>query len=508
MLKLNGPSLIRFKNMQKLPVSLYSAAQIRELERIAIHERGIPGFALMSTAGHETFQCMQAKWPKAKSVAVMCGSGNNAGDGYIVARLALEAGLEVRVYSLSATEKLEGDALTAYQKYVNAKGTVLAFQSEQAINAEVIVDALLGTGLDRPVTGMYALAVQTINKCSAPVIAVDIPSGLNADTGAIMGGGVKADCTVTFIGLKQGLFTGHAAEYCGEIIYSSLAVPDDVFKEISSSVYRIVKDKLPRRNRCAHKGDYGKVLIVGGDKGYSGAARLAGEAALRMGSGLVSIATRTEHAGLMNLNRPELMCHGVETADQLKGLLDSATVVVMGPGLGQSDWAKALWRAVIQSGKHLVIDADALNILAASAESPDSSLRFDHGILTPHPGEAARLLNCSTAEIQQDRFAAVLAIQAKYGGIVILKGAGTLVASEHTVAIAAAGNPGMASGGMGDVLSGVIAGLMAQQFSLQYSAQQGVYLHALAADLAAINGGERGLLASDLMPYLRQVVNE
>jgi ADP-dependent NAD(P)H-hydrate dehydratase / NAD(P)H-hydrate epimerase len=484
--------------MQKLPMTLYRTEQVRELDRIAIHERGIPGFELMSRAGFEVFQSIKNKWPDTQSVAVFCGAGNNAGDGYIIARLALDEGLKVSVYSLSDSGNLKGDALTAYQNYVDANGTIIPFQVEDVIDVDVIVDALLGTGLDRAVMGFYALAIQAINKSSAHVVAVDIPSGLNADTGNVMGCAVKADCTVSFIGLKQGLFTGYAAEYCGEISYASLAVPDDVFKKVPASAVRVIKTVLPRRDRCSHKGNYGHVLIMGGDLGYSGAARLAGEAALRVGAGLVSIATRPEHAGLMNLNRPELMCHGIGNAGQLAVLLEKATVVAIGPGLGQSDWAKELFTAAIKTQKPLIIDADGLNLLARS------SVTNSDWILTPHPGEASRLLNCSTTEIQQDRFAAVSAIQAKFGGIAILKGAGTLIASEEEIAVSTTGNPGMASGGMGDVLAGVISGLLAQGLSLKNAAQQGVYSHGLAADLAAEQEGERGLLASDLMPYLRR----
>ena len=484
--------------MQKLPATLYRTTQARELDRIAIQERGIPGFELMSRAGYEVFRCIIHKWPDTQSLAVFCGAGNNAGDGYIIAGLALDTGLKVSVYSLSDPVNLKGDALTAYQNYVKANGTIIPFQVEELIDVDVIVDAMLGTGLDRPVTGLYALAIQVINKSPSHVIAVDSPSGLNADTGNVMGCAVKADCTVTFIGLKQGLFTGYAADYCGEISYASLSVPADVFQAVSASAVLVVKTPLPRRDRCSHKGNYGHVLIVGGDWGYSGAARLAGEAALRVGAGLVSIATRTEHAGLMNLNRPELMCHGVGSGEQLAVLLEKASVVVIGPGLGQSDWAKELFTATLKSQKPLVVDADALNLLARfPATNPG-------WVLTPHPGEAARLLSCSTAEIQQDRFASVSAIQAKYGGIAILKGAGTLIASEDEIAVSTTGNPGMASGGMGDVLSGVLAGLLAQGLSLKNAAQQGVYSHGQAADLAAEKDGERGLLASDLMPYLRR----
>ena len=484
--------------MQNLPVKLYRIAQVRELDRIAIQEFGIAGIELMSRAGFEVFQKFRDKWPNAVSVAVFCGVGNNAGDGYVIARLALEAGLKVCVYSLANLGSIKGDALTACQSYIEANGQIVPFQGNELIDVDIVVDALLGTGLDRPVTGLYALAIQTINQSTANVISVDNPSGLNADTGNVMGCSVKADCTVTFIALKQGLFTGYAADYCGEIVYAALAVPDAVFQAVSPSAVRVVKTSLPPRSRCSHKGDYGHVLIVGGDFGYSGAARLAGEAALRMGAGLVSIATRVEHAGLINVGRPELMCHGIDCVEHLAVLLEKASVIVIGPGLGQSDWARSLFMATLKTKKLLIIDADGLNLLA---QDPTANPNW---ILTPHPGEAARLLNSSTADIQKDRFASVLALQEKYSGIAILKGAGTLIASSDDCAVSITGNPGMASGGMGDVLAGVIAGLLAQGLTLKDAAQQGVFGHGRAADLAVDKEGERGLLASDLMPYLRE----
>ncbi len=486
--------------MQKLPITLYRRDQVRELDQRAIQQANISGIELMSRAGHEVFQCLKNKWPAVKSIAVFCGAGNNAGDGFIVAKLALDADLSVTVYSLTDSQTIKGDALIAYQSYVDAHGVIIPFQDKGLIDVDVIVDALLGIGLDRPVTGLYALAIKTINKSIARVIAVDNPSGLNADTGHVMGFAVKADCTVTFIGLKQGLFTGNAANYCGEISYASLGVPDSIFGVNSPSASRVIKKPLPIRDRCSHKGNYGHVLIVGGDFGYSGAVKMAGEAALRVGTGLVSIATRKEHVGLLNLNRPELMCHGVEGAEQLLGLIAKASVIVIGPGLGQSDWSKELFMVTINAQKPLIIDADALNLLALA---PFTNTNW---ILTPHPGEAARLLNCSTLYIQQDRFASASALQDKYKGIVILKGSGTLITSENDCAVSTTGNPGMASGGMGDVLTGIIAGFVAQGLTLKESAQQGVYVHGEAADLAA-KEGERGLLASDLMPYLRQVVN-
>ena len=488
----------RINLMQNWPINLYRAEQVRELERLAISLQNITSFELMTRAGIAVFATMKQQCPDMQAIAVFCGSGNNAGDGYVVARQAKLAGLKVRVYSLIDPESLSGDALLAYKHYQEAQGEIILFQSKPVIAADVIVDALFGIGLSRPITGFYELAIQLINSTAAKIIAIDIPSGIHADTGCILGCAVKADCTVSFVALKQGLFTGQAVDYSGDIIFESLTLPETVFLEIKPAAVRVMKALIPPRDRYSHKGRYGHVLIIGGDHGYTGAARLAGEAALRIGAGLVSIATRAEHAVLMNLSRPELMCHGVESSEQLAGLLEKASVVVIGPGLGQSDWAKKLFNKTLSAGKKpLIIDADGLNLLA---KSPNTNPNW---ILTPHPGEAARLLTCSTAEIEQDRFASVAALQRQYDGIVLLKGAGTLIASADECAISTTGNPGMASGGMGDVLAGVIAGMCAQGLSLKEAAQQGAYHHGLAADKAVKNKGERGLLASDLMPYLR-----
>lgn len=487
--------------MEKMPLTLYRAEQVRELDRIAIEEFGIAGIDLMSRAGEVIFQVIRQHCPEAVKIAVFSGSGNNAGDGYIAARLALSSGFRVVVFSVADPEHLSGDSMTAYRTFVEAGGSVLPYRTGLAIEADVIIDALLGTGLDRPVTGAYAEAIDTINAHPAKVISADIPSGLNADTGHIMGRSIKADFTATFIGLKQGLFTGKAADYTGEIIYSSLSVPNAIFQHVVSSTARAQLKPLPPRNRSAHKGQMGHILVVGGDQGYSGAARMAGEAALRTGAGLVSIATRAGHASILNLTRPELMCHGVESVEQLQPLLAKADVIVLGPGIGQSLWSKSTFDGVITSRKPLVIDADGLNLLAAT------NLTGENWILTPHPGEAARLLNSCTADVQQDRFQAVSAIQSKYRGVVVLKGSGTLIAGEKTLTVSNSGNPGMATGGMGDVLAGVIGALIGQGLPLRDAAEQGVYLHGLAADLAAERNGERGLLPTDLMPYLRQLMN-
>lgn len=486
----------------KIPADLYRTEQIKALEQFVIQRDIISGFELMERAGTAVFQCLQARYPNVQAIAVLCGAGNNAGDGYVVATLASQAGLKVCVYSVVNTALLKGDALLAYQQYTQARGEVKPFSVDDDIETDLFIDALLGTGLSRPVSDLYAQAIDVMNRSIAKVISIDIPSGLNADTGNVVGYAVEADVTVTFIGLKQGLFTGFAVQYVGDIVYASLDLPPEAWQTVTSSAQRVLSKSLPSRPRYAHKGHCGHVLIIGGDVGYSGAARLAGMAALRVGAGLVSIATHPENAVVMNVICPELMCHAVQTVEQLIPLLSKASVVVIGTGLGQSDWAKALFHAALSIDKPLIVDADGLNLLA---QSPCKKTSW---VLTPHVGEAARLLAVTTSVIQTDRFQSVKALQQQYGGVVLLKGAGTLIASENTLAVSNTGNAGMASGGMGDVLSGVIAGLIAQGLSLQEATQQGVYAHGWAADEAVKVDGERGLLASDLLPHLRRWVNK
>ncbi|MDD1620022.1 MAG: NAD(P)H-hydrate dehydratase [Methylococcaceae bacterium] len=487
--------------MRHLSKPLYRAAQIRQAESTAIEKLQIPGLKLMRNAGKAAFTELQRHWPDRRKLMVFCGAGNNGGDGYVIARLALLSGYAVSVYAMGDEAVLKGDALTSHRDFINAGGTARTFSADLPLADGIIVDALLGTGLNRQVGDDYSKAIATINAANCPVLAVDVPSGLHADTGCVLGCAVKADLTITFIGLKSGLFTGQAADYCGEIVLADLAVPETVFTGMVPAAHLLTKTPLPQRPRSAHKGHFGHVLLVGGNFGYSGAIRLAGEAALRSGAGLVSIASRAGHSAMLNIGRPELMCHGVEYRDQLQALLDKASVVVIGPGLGQDEWAQSLFSAVLATDKPCVIDADALNLLA---KQPGK--RGDW-ILTPHPGEAARLLACSTRDIAADRFAAVSGLQNRYGGVCVLKGAGSLIADAQTIHVATTGNPGMASGGMGDVLAGLVGGLLAQGLSPTDAAKLAVYVHGEAADRTA-EQGQRGMLASDLLPQLRCCLND
>lgn len=482
---------------------VYTAAQVRELDRVAIQEYGISGYALMVRAGEAVFSQLQTRWAKARSVCVVCGGGNNAGDGYVIAKLALQAGWQVSVLGLGDVLRLSEDAQQAYSDFQAAGGRAKPFDGVIP-PADLLVDALFGTGLSRELEGAYATAVQLINQHPAPVVAVDIPSGLHTDTGKPCGYAVQADLTVTFIGLKAGLLTGSAREYCGEIQLARLDIPDEVYAQVPSGMHCLshtcLQKQLPPRSRTAHKGSFGHTLLIGGAQGMSGAIRLAGEGALRVGSGLVSVATHQEHSMWLNLTRPELMVHAVESPVHLRPLLHNKDALGIGPGMGQTAWARGLLTMVQTADLPKVLDADALNLLAATPAHRED------WVLTPHPGEAARLLNCTITEIEQDRVGAAQRLQRDYGGVIVLKGAGTVIAAAQSVAFCPAGNPGMASGGMGDVLTGVIAGLLAQGLGLAAAAEVGVYVHALAADKAA-ERGERGLLASDVLACLRETIN-
>ena len=490
----------------ELPRALYTSEQVRGFDRLAIGEFSIPGLELMERAGRAAFDLLRRRWPQAKSVAVLAGTGNNAGDGFVVARLARQAGLQVTVLQLGERERLRGDAALNASRWQEAGGDWQPFAGMPPA-VDLIVDALFGTGLDRPVTGRWAEAITAMNAHRAPCLAIDVPSGLNADSGVSMGDAVQATSTISFIGLKTGLFTADGPDCAGEVVFDGLGVPAAVYASSVLSARRIDWRKqaslLGSRRRNVHKGHFGHVLVIGGDHGMGGAPRLAAEAALRVGAGLVSLATRPGHLAPVLAARPEVMVHAVDNPSALQPLLRAATVIAIGPGLGRSAWGRALWDAACGAGRPLVVDADALHLLAAAP------MRRNDWVLTPHPGEAAVLLGLCSAEIQGQRLQSAKHLQQRFGGSAVLKGAGSVVASDGSPppAICSDGNPGMASGGMGDALTGVIAGLIAQGMGMRDAAETGVCLHAAAGDVAAGLDGERGLLAGDLINCLRGLVN-
>ncbi len=489
-----------------LPIVLYSTQQVRALDAYAIETLGIPGYTLMQRAGEAALHCLRARWPGAQRVVIVCGPGNNGGDGYVLARLARAAGLAVTVLAASPPDRLQGDARQAAQDWLGGGGQARPFASQPLAEAEIIVDALLGTGLQGALRAEMAGVIHEINTAARPVLALDVPSGLDSDTGMPLGDAVRADCTITFVGLKTGLFVADGPQFAGCVCFDDLAIGVPAKDLPTARLERIVEVQLahalPRRARSAHKGDFGRVLIVGGGVGMPGAARLAGEACLRVGAGLVTLAVAPQNLAAVSAARPELICLPLADPGELHAAAERAEVIAIGPGLGRTEWARAALQVVLGVHKPLVVDADALNLIAESGASPR-----EDWILTPHPGEAGRLLEVATAEIQRDRLRALDRLVRRYGGVVVLKGAGTLVGSAGlTAALCERGNPGMASPGMGDVLTGVIAGIFGQCRDLWLAARAGVLTHAMAGDAAA-RSGERGLLAGDVIEELRACVN-
>jgi len=489
--------------MNTPPGAIYTAAQVRELDRRAIEVCGIPGYELMTRAGHALADAIRALWPAARSIAVLAGPGKNGGDGYVCARVARARGVAAQVLAVAPPGDLTGDARRACEEFHAAGGRTRMFDGD-AIDDEVIVDAIFGIGIARPVAGAYARAIAAANGSGRALLAVDLPSGLDADTGHPHGVAIRADATVSFIGRKLGCYLGAGPDHAGLRRFDDLGIPPQAFSDVSAEAALIgpdiVREALPARARTAHKGRHGHVLVIGGTPGMAGAARLAGVAALRSGAGLVSIATHPASVAAMAAP-PELMTATIDTVRDLVPLLERCNIVAIGPGLGSGEWGTAMFDAALSADRPLVVDADALNLLA------QRTLRRDDWILTPHPGEAGRLLGIDATQVQADRLIAARELQRRYGGTVVLKGAGSIVLSQSTTpAICDLGNPGMAVAGMGDVLTGIIAGIAAQCRDLPLAAAAAVYVHAEAGDRAA-RPGERGLLASDVIGELRGSVN-
>lgn len=491
--------------MTALPLALYRGQDVKELDRLAIQAENISGYELMNRAGLVLWQILQTRWPKVKKIIVFCGNGNNGGDGLILARLAKDHGLDVTVYEIQKpSEKSTPQATKARQDWL-ATGNITLY-SGQSIDGDLIIDAMLGTGARAPLASEYQTAIHQINRSRLSVLAVDLPSGLHADTGNSLGAIIKADMTVTFIGLKVGLFLKEAVDNVGEIIFDDLNIPQTLYANIKPCAWRLIHEQvittLNKRSLSSHKGNFGHVVVIGGGiTGYSGAPLLAGEAAMRAGAGLVSVIVAPESLPLLARSPRELMCYGPEKIKECEALFARATVFVVGPGLSQTAWGKQFFQVAITQQKPMVVDADGLNWLA---QYPQKSM---HWILTPHPGEAARLLNCSIEQVQADRLQTAIDLQQRYGGVVVLKGAGTVIISESGEAVINPGGyPALATAGTGDVLAGLIGGLLAQGLSPMQAALLAVSTHTQAA-LIEQSFGERGMIASDLLLHIRTLLN-
>jgi hydroxyethylthiazole kinase-like uncharacterized protein yjeF len=528
-------------NLSQLPLAkhnwhcAYSAKQVLNNESIVAQSQQIALYQLMERAGNAAFEVLQQYWPKARSILVLCGKGNNGGDGFVMARLAHLANIQVTVLVTCDVTSIKGEALLAYQNMVSVGVadivTENAFKQVTLFSGDTIVDALFGIGFYGSLATPMQELVTAINTNTADVLSVDIPSGLCASTGFVENTlAVIAKVTVTFIVYKQGLLTGQSANFVGKLILADLSLGDAFRQQVTCHHYFQKKyplfdgvSFLTKRLNTSHKGTIGQILAVGGGMGMPGAIRLACEAALRSGAALVAVCCHQDNQALVFNGRPELML-APSNAQKLASslVMSKAKVLLLGPGLGQTQWSKRLFDLIVipfvesknLEGKKLedkktlgikngniVIDADGLSLLAKT------NFFCSRWVLTPHPKEAATLLGCDTASIEANRFDAVKAIAKKYGGVCILKGAGTLISDGDTVVINSTGNAGMASGGMGDVLSGIVTALILQTDNYFVATCLAVYIHGAAGDIIADRQGQRGMLASDLFVPLQQLVN-
>ena len=487
-------------------LDIYSTEQARAIDRRASEEFAIPSAELMARAGRAAAALVLSRWPLAQRIVVLCGPGNNGGDGYVVASLLQASVRDVAVFAFGEPHAARNpDAYAGFQAFRRNGVFIAESELNQALtNADLVVDALFGIGT-RPLSGELAVIVARLNSLNKSVLALDVPSGLDSDTGAA-DLAVRASETITFIAYKLGLFTGQARRFVGKLSLATLDLAPAVFAGLEPVASALTSSAFAKTERAvsAHKGQFGHVWAVGGAPGFSGAVHLCAQAALRAGAGRVSVITDASNVAGLVTARPELMVRSAaDIPDFLTGM-----VLAIGPGLSKSAWARTLFAQALNWPGPRVFDADALNLLAElGLDGTAPTILGPNTVLTPHPAEAARLLCSDTAAVEGDRPAAARALAAKYGCVVLLKGAGTLIVAPNLpLAVCLFGNAGMASGGMGDVLTGVIAALLAQGLSAFDSAEQGALLHAQAGDRAAVNG-LRGLLAGDVINELRAVVN-
>lgn len=506
---------------------ILSAEAMREVDRVAIEELGIPSLVLMENAAIGVADAIGETYPEAESATIFCGPGNNGGDGLAVARHLAVRGYDVEVFLVAGGHTLGGDAEVqlaicrrqglAVREIADEDGVIEALEDSR--ESDLIVDALFGTGLSRPLAGLFADLVEGLNDLPVPRVAVDLPSGLNGSLSEPLGSHLLADLTVTFAAPKIAHVFPPASEAVGELVVTDMGIPPELVDEVeeeSGPLHLLVAEELaallPERSPETHKGDYGHVLIVAGSPGKGGAAILAARAAVRSGAGLVTAAVPEPLAAVVDLGSIESMTlalpaggSGQIAASAVERVLAAAegkSVLALGPGLGQDEeTARAVRRIACEVALPLVLDADGINAFAGCAA--DLAGRGEETVLTPHPGELARLLGVPTTEVQDDRLAAARRAAAETEAVVVLKGHRTLVATTGgEVHVNPTGNPGMASGGTGDVLTGLIAGLLAQGLGALDAARLGVYLHGLAGDLAAARTGETALAAGDLVSSL------
>jgi len=509
-----------------------TAEKMREMDGRAIEQMGIPGVVLMENAGKGASEKILSYFPEIveEDVAIICGPGNNGGDGFVVARHLANFGCDVTCCLLADPKKLKGDALTNFRIAKNMGIEIFELTSEAGLSdlldmlddAYLVVDAIFGTGLEREVAGIHLAAIDSVNRSGAYVVSLDVPSGLHSDSGRPLGIAVEADLTATFALPKVGLLIYPGVDYTGELEVVDIGMPQRVYDEVEVDTFLIerwqVAELFPPRLENTHKGDYGHLLIIAGSTGFTGAAAMTSECAARVGTGLVTLGIPASLNPILENKLLEVMTlplpetgYGSISSEAFEAIKDASgrkTAIAIGPGLGLEPSTQQLVRDVITNiGLPMVIDADGLNALAAQ---PEILLRRQFPtILTPHPGEMARLIGSDTEKVKSDRIGAAREFARQYGCYLVLKGARSIVATpEGHVYINPTGNPGMASGGTGDLLTGMVAGFLAQDMNPLEAAVASVYIHGACGDAAALEYGERGLLARDMMGELPKLLRE
>lgn len=485
--------------------AVYLTSDIRRIEALAAARPDAP--PLMERAGLAAAEIARTLvGDRARRILVVAGPGNNGGDAFVIARRLKQWWFDVTVVYIGDEAKLPDDARAALAAWRDAGGACVA--AIPAGRWGLAVDGIFGIGLQRDLTGPYAALVQRLNALDAPVLAVDVPSGLDSDTGRVLGCAVRASHTVTFIALKPGLLTLDGPDCCGELHLATLGLDAAEMQPARGTVLgrEVIANALPTRKRNTHKGTFGSLAIVGGAPGMIGAALLAARAALKLGAGRVYAGFLADPAPAVDPAQPELMLRGAAELLEMPGL----DCVAVGPGLSQSPAAQAALETALAMPLPLVLDADALNLVAAHAALRGATTgRSAPTVLTPHPAEAGRLLGCGTADVQRDRVSAALRLARDLNSGVVLKGAGSVCAwPDGRWAINTSGNPGMASAGMGDVLTGFIGALLAQRVPAQLALAAGVHLHGAAADALVASGiGPVGLAAGEVIDAARRLVN-
>ena len=512
-------------------MKVVTAAEMRQIDKDTIEGIGIPGIVLMETAGSEIVRAIERHYPTAQRIGVLAGKGNNGGDGLVIARQLAHAGREVKIFLISPAESFTGEALTnlniARNLGLQIEKILTDATSIDVLGSELLVDAILGTGLRGAVREPVANIINAINDLPIPILAVDLPSGLDADTGNPLGTCLQADRTVT-IGLpKRGLLLHPGAELAGKLEVVDIGFPKQVIDaqniKVSWTTKKHAVEWIPPRSPASYKGSYGRVLVVSGSTGMTGAAALASEAALRVGAGLVTLAIPKSLNPILEVKLSEVMTLPLPETEA-GSLAESATstileyaektksVLAIGPGLSQHPETVELVHQLVKENKEqglglrMVIDADGLNALAQATDL--ISLLEIETVLTPHPGEMARLTNIPISTLETNRIGAAEEFANQYGVTLVLKGAPTVTSNPNgEIWINSTGNPGMATAGMGDVLTGIIAGLMAQYVPSETAAVLGVYLHGLAGDIAAEKLGMHGLIAGDVLQAIPQAIS-